>query len=252
MYHSISTASSSSFRPFTVTPESFAAQLAYLCEQGYQTLTVTQFIKQKNVLPSKPVILTFDDGFEDFHSAALPLLQRYGCTATLYITTGEIGGTSRWLASSGEGDRAMLKWSQIADIHSSGVEIGAHTHTHPALDMIPLEQVCKELTQPKRILEDQLQSEVTSFAYPFGYNSRAVREIVREAGYTSACAVRYAMSSSHDNPYALARHIVRRDHDIQQFAAIVAGRPPFFPLVYDRLRSTVWTAVRRLLRGIKK
>lgn len=245
MYHSISSVSSPEFRPFTVTPEAFEAQLHYLCEHGYQTLTVTQFLTQK--LPPKPVVLTFDDGFEDFHSAALPLLKRYGCTATLYITTGEIGGTSRWLASSGEGGRLMLNWEQISDIAAHGIEIGAHTHTHPALDMIPPDQASEEITRPKHLLENHLRQPINSFAYPFGYNSRAVRQMVRDAGYTSACAVRYAMSSPADDPFALARFIVRYD---SPFSAVVAGHPPL--LVYDRLRSTGWTVVRRLLREMRK
>jgi peptidoglycan/xylan/chitin deacetylase (PgdA/CDA1 family) len=246
MYHSISENSSPAFRPFTVTPETFEAQLRYLCENGYHTLTTTQFITAEGKLPQKPVILTFDDGFEDFHSVALPLLKQYGCTATLYMTTGEIGGTSRWLAADGEGDRPIMNWSQITDIMANGVEIGAHTVSHPPLDMLPLAQARDEIAQSKQTLEQHLETPITSFAYPFGYNSRAVREMVRDAGFSSACAVRYAMSSPDDNPFALARHIVRRDTDIRQFASILAGKPAFLPLVYDRLRSTIWTGVRRL------
>jgi len=250
MYHSISRSSTPPFRPFTVTPEDFEAQLAHIAEQGWQTVTVTQFLTQP--LPPKPVVLTFDDGFADFYSAALPLLQRYGCTATLYVTTGFVGGTSRWLAGAGEGDRPMLSWAQIADIGKSGIEIGAHSHTHLALDKLPPDPMREEIFRPKHLLEDQLQQTVASFAYPFGYHSRAVRQMVRDAGYSSACAVRYAFSSPRDDPFTLARHIVRRDTRIDQFSAIIAGHPPLFPLMIDRIRSGMWMVVRRVLRGLPK
>ena len=95
-------------------------------------------------MPPRPVVLTFDDGFADFHDRALPLLARYGFTATVFVTTG-------WIADSGAPDAAhrrpgrMLSWSQIAEAAATGVEIGAHSHGHPELDLLAAESLRREL-----------------------------------------------------------------------------------------------------------
>ncbi len=100
MYHSVSTTNNAKFSPFTVPPARFAEQMAYLSEQGYTPLTVTHYMQaaaRGSMLPARPVVLTFDDGFEDFFTAALPVLQRYHFPATLYVATAFVGKTSRWL-----------------------------------------------------------------------------------------------------------------------------------------------------------
>ena len=90
-----------------------------------------------------------------------------------------------------------------------GLEIGAHTVTHPQLDTLPARAVRRELQVPKAVLEEQLGLPVPAFAYPHGYNSPAVRRLVREAGYTSATAVRNALSSTRDDPYRIARLMLK-------------------------------------------
>src|SRR5712692_2175905 len=138
MYHSISWSSNSRFKQFTVPPVVFAEQMAYLYNHQYTPITVTQFInaRSKNgfALPERPVVLTFDDGFADFFTEVLPVLKRYGFVATLYVATAFINGTSHWLQHIGEGARLMLTWDQLIEICASGVECGAHSHSHPQLD----------------------------------------------------------------------------------------------------------------------
>src|SRR5690349_8552251 len=99
MYHSISDQAAPRFKQFAVPQKVFAAQMEYLHTHGYTPITVTQYLEAKKQngtgLPAHPVILTFDDGFADFYSAALPILKQYGFPATLYVTTAYINGTSR-------------------------------------------------------------------------------------------------------------------------------------------------------------
>ena len=131
-------------------------------------------------LPPRPVVLTFDDGYADFYTAALPLLQRYHCTATLYIITDYVGETSKWLQREGEADRALLNWSQIREVAASAIECGAHTHTHRPLDWLADADLREEITLPQRLLAENV-SVPQSFAYPFGYYSRAARTLVQQA-----------------------------------------------------------------------
>jgi peptidoglycan/xylan/chitin deacetylase (PgdA/CDA1 family) len=247
MYHSISYCENPRFRRFTVTPERFEEQLDYLSTHGYSPLTVSDYVRwiaDGGQLPPCPVVLTFDDGYADFYTAALPLLQRYHATATLYIVTGYIGDTSRWMRREGEADRALLNWSQIREIASSGIECGAHTHTHRPLDALAAADCRQEVETSQRMLAEKIDAP-RSFAYPFGYYSRAVHSLVREVGFTSACAVRYAQSSRHDDRFALSRLIVSADTDLPSFAKLLqsGGRGP--EAAYVRLRYAASEHVRR-------
>src|SRR5690349_15268417 len=99
MYHSIAVEAKPKFREFAVAPALFERQMAYLSEQGYTAMTVSQFVyicaHKEERLPDKPVVITFDDAFLDFYTTALPILKRYGFSATLYVPTAYVGGTSR-------------------------------------------------------------------------------------------------------------------------------------------------------------
>lgn len=250
MYHSISSEAAPGFKPFCVSPADFEAHVRHIRDAGYAPLTVGQLVAAWNAgapaaLPAKPIVLTFDDGFRDFHQAALPILAKYNVPATLYVTTGYVGKTSAWLASLGEGSRALLSWTELAEIYRAGIEIGAHSVTHPALDLLPAEQARNEIRDSKKSIEDKLATRIGSFAYPFGFFSRATRDFVAEAGYTSACAVRYRMSTPDESRYLLSRLIVRNGTGIGTFAQLIDGRGPIMRSFIDQARSEVWRIVRQ-------
>jgi peptidoglycan/xylan/chitin deacetylase (PgdA/CDA1 family) len=258
MYHSICGSSNPKFKQFTVTPELFAEQMAYLHQHDYTPITVTQLInarsENKFILPEQSVVITFDDGFADFFTDALPTLKQHNFTATLYISTAFINGTSRWMRHIEEGERLMLTWDQLIEISGSGIECGAHTHSHPQLDTLPFAAAQDEIVRSKKLLEDRLGKAVFSFAYPYGYYTAQVRGVVQEAGYTSACAVRHVMSSATDDPFALARLMVRADTTVKEFAALLTDRSlsPVMAMhtMYTRARTPIWQLVRRGIASV--
>jgi peptidoglycan/xylan/chitin deacetylase (PgdA/CDA1 family)/glycosyltransferase involved in cell wall biosynthesis len=250
MYHSISDHASPKFKQFVVSPKLFAEHMAYLHQHKYTPVTVTQFVaaltQSGSKLPERPVVLTFDDGFADFYTEALPVIKRYGFAATLYAATAFINGTSRWLQHEGETARPMLTWEQLREINASGIECGGHSHSHPQLDILSQAEAYNEIVQCKRHLEDHLDQEVSSFAYPFGYHTADIRRLVQEVGYTSACAVKYAMSSETTDPFALARLVVRPDTNVDALAALLGGHSsPVFATIYARARTPLWQLARR-------
>jgi peptidoglycan/xylan/chitin deacetylase (PgdA/CDA1 family) len=242
MYHSVSEHARPKFKRFMVTPDQLDEHLAYLKNQGYTAITVTEFIDTpRDALPERPVVLTFDDGFGDFYTHAFPLMQKYRIRATLYVTTGYVSGRSEWLVHEDEIDRQMLTWDELTQVCRGGVECGAHSHSHRPLDELDPEELDIEITRPKQILEDRLGGPVHSFAYPFGYYTDEIKRRVREAGYTSACAVKYGLSGPDDDPFALSRLIVTNETTTEDLGVLLAGQGQTFL----RIRSIIWRMARR-------
>lgn len=250
MYHSISHTAHPRFARFVISREAFAQQMQYLATHDYTPLTVSQYIAARRDsdigLGTRPVVITFDDGFADFVTDALPVLIRHGFVATLYVTTGYINGTSRWLGREGEAMRPMLSWEQLGTVAAHGVECGAHTHTHPPLDTLPLTAARKEIVRSKREMEERLGRSVESFAYPFGYYSTAVRRLVWESGFTSACAVNYASSGATDDPFTLSRLIVTPAMTLDTFAHVISGCRAGRPRSLVRAQAALWRSARRI------
>jgi peptidoglycan/xylan/chitin deacetylase (PgdA/CDA1 family) len=246
MYHEIATTTETASK-LAVSPDAFAAQLRYLHGHGFTTLTAAAAAAAlaggNHRLPARSIVLTFDDGFADFHREALPALLRYGFTATLFVTTGWIQDAGRF--SAGRRPGRMLTWSQIAEIASAGVEIGAHSHRHPELDQLSGQRLRTELRQSRAQLEDRLGRQAPGMAYPFGYSNPRVRQAVREAGHQYAYAVGNVIARTGADPFALPRLTVRRSTSPAAFADIAHGRNLWPLFRKDRVLTKGWAVVRR-------
>jgi peptidoglycan/xylan/chitin deacetylase (PgdA/CDA1 family) len=244
MYHEITTSPFGSAR-LAVSPASFAAQITYLRDNGFTGITAGQVasaVAQGERLPDRSVVLTFDDGFADFHEVALPILQRNGFTATLYVTTGWIRG-AKFAAGSAPGP--MLSWSQLSEVAAAGIEIGAHSHRHRELDQLDDRALYGELATSKEILEDGLATGVPGLAYPFGYSSARVRGLAQQVGYCHAYAVGNRRIGPEPDLYALPRLTVRRATRLRVYGQVTECRN--LPVIFlkDRALTKGWAVVRR-------
>ena len=249
MYHSVGATESEAYRRLTVSPDTFALHMAALVEQGYHPMTIRNLVaaRQSGTVPARAVAVTFDDGLRDFLTGALPILQRYAVPATLFIATRYVGATARWLTEVGEGNRPMLSWNEVREIAAVGIECGAHTHSHPQLDIIGNALAGEEIRTGKKVLEDQLDADVVSFAYPYGYSSRKTRQLVRAAGFASACRVRHALSSADEDLFALSRIIVTDTVTAEDLLDLMAGEGLAVAPPADRLIGTGWRLARRAM-----
>lgn len=250
LYHSVSKQNIANPDQWAVSPEVFERHLAFLRKKGYQPLTIdelAQALRTEQRLPQKPVAITFDDGLEDFLSNALPILEKYDFPATLFVTTGFVGGASHWAKREKERTRPMLSWRELSSI--KGINIGAHTHNHPQMDLISLSQARNEVATSKKILEKMLNISITTFAYPHGYYSRKVINVLEEVGYTSACIVGHAMATDTDNLYALPRIIIKSDVSTEKLGEYLQGIGLSKGNLWHGFRRKGWWLVRRLRGG---
>ena len=224
MYHQIAQPPETTSR-LAVSPDAFAAQLAHLDGEGFKTVTAAELAAVlaggAGPLPDRAVVLTFDDGYEDFHSRAMPLLDRYGFTATLFVTTGWVQNAGPLPAGRRPG--RMLSWGQIAEAAQAGIEVAAHSRLHPQLDQLPGRLLREELYSSKAQLEDKLGSPAAGLAYPFGYSSSRVRQVARDLGHDYACAVSNVIMSPRPDLLALPRLTVRKSTGMQAFQQIIRG-----------------------------
>jgi peptidoglycan/xylan/chitin deacetylase (PgdA/CDA1 family) len=249
LYHSVSETCDPRFAEWTVTPALFADHMRHLAESGYRTLTVREMVERvfdrREPFDARSVVITFDDGLADFHTHAWPSLRRHSLTATLYVATGFVGGTSTWLASVGEAERPMLSWSQIEELSQDGVEIGAHSHEHLQLDTLSAARASLEITKSRDALEEVV-GPVASFAYPYGYYRRRLQRQIAEAGFSSACGVREALSSPSDDRFAIARAIVAGGTSVDDLERIIRGDGIEVTPGAHTLRRGVWRVARRM------
>jgi len=247
MYHSVTNRPAAETRRLAVRPADLADQLGHLRDGGFTPLTFADLAATMcdggPALPARPVVITFDDGYADFHTEALPILERYGVAATLFVTTGWLDDAGRHAA--GRPLDRMLTWTQVKEAAAHGVELAGHSHSHPQLDQIGEAALREELSRNKALLEDQLGKPVTTMAYPYGYSNARVRQAVAAAGYQAACAVDNALAARQHDRFAVPRLTVGRSTTTAKFQAAVAGRG--VPALYlkERTLTKGYAVVRR-------
>jgi peptidoglycan/xylan/chitin deacetylase (PgdA/CDA1 family) len=222
LYHAVSDDPPGWIAPFAVSPATFAEHLDAVVASGRVPLTASQYAdgRRDGTLPERPVVITVDDGFADFESNALPILAERDLPSTLYVTTGALADQR---PDSVLPPAAMLRLSDLPALEAAGVEIGAHSHTHRQLDLLPANAAAVELSRSRDVLAGALGHHIRSFAYPHGYWRPRVRRLAADAGFDSAFGVAEALSSPQEHPLALSRLMVRADTSGSTVAAWLDG-----------------------------
>ncbi len=222
LYHSISDRTVPGFQRWVVQPERFAEQMRYLADGGYRAITVSEYARHMldgSEPAGNPVVITFDDGFADFRTTALPILREFALRSTLYLTTSYLDGAN----PGPEASRPMMGWSDATFCIGEDVEVGAHGHTHRQLDTLSLDAAVEDVACSRDLLERRLGAAVATLAYPHGYSSKALRCEVAAMGFIAACGVKHAVSSLQDDRFSLARIIVGSDVDTERFRMLLRG-----------------------------
>lgn len=208
MYHQVSPHVFPTFRKYTVTPSSFARQMGWLASAGYMAISLDMLFDARagqTTLPAKPVIITFDDGFQGCVDYAIPILLQHHFTAIFYLVAGLMGKPSVWLEAERGITMPLMDLPTAREIANQGFVCGAHTMTHPRLAQLDADVCQNELHESRQYLQDELGQPVKHLAYPFGSFNASVRACAAELGYRSACSTMIGRSPCNDDPFALHR-----------------------------------------------
>jgi peptidoglycan/xylan/chitin deacetylase (PgdA/CDA1 family) len=203
MYHRLTAGSDP--HPYSLAADRFRAQLALLRALGYRSVSpgeIARAVRSGAPLPRRAVSITFDDGYRDTLTVALPILRQFGFTAVCYVVQDRVGGISDWTTPA-----PLMNWSEVEEWLRAGMDIGSHSRTHRDLTSLGAAELRHEVESSRALLEDRLGRPMSSFAYPFNRFGPRELDTVAAAGYECACAG----PEIYDSMFALTR--VRADGD---------------------------------------
>lgn len=168
-------------------------------------------------LPKRAVVLSFDDGCENFYENALPVLESFGYPAIVYAIAGLAGGNADWMAEHGHPTPALMSFARLREIAGCGIEVGSHGASHIRLEGLPAGKLREEVAGSRDRLEQELGRAVPHFCYPYGSHDLAAIEAVAQAGYRSAVTCQRGAATAAFDPLALPRKAISWGDDVAGF-----------------------------------
>ena len=200
----------------SVTPANLEQQMGLLAADGAHTVSLDDVMRALSggpPLPARPVVLTFDDGHDDFAFRAVPVLQSYGFSATAFVVPGFLGRSS------------YLSLAQLHGVVAAGMTIGAHTMHHVDLAAVAASVATDEISRSRTVLQALTGQQVLDFAYPYGIFTARVIGMVRQAGFRDASTTEPGTRQYASQPFLLRRIEVSGYDTLSSFAR-KAGLPP--------------------------
>ena len=195
-YHMVTDTPSIDAGRYNVPPSDFNAQLDYLQQSGYNTITMQEFTlarQGKISLPDNPIILTFDDGYSDNYRYMMPILRAHKMKAVIYVIANELGKSG------------YLTIDQLREMQGRGIEIGSHTANHRPLVGLSRKELLHEIGDSKIFLEWSGINEASSLSYPNGLYNEEIMNILKENNYKSAVTGDAGLNNFDTDPYLLQR-----------------------------------------------
>ncbi|NOD78593.1 MULTISPECIES: polysaccharide deacetylase family protein [unclassified Ruegeria] len=230
MYHSISDAPG----PTSIAPEVFKAQMQALAASGLPVVTPDALA---NPPAPRVVIISFDDGFEDFADTAWPILRDHNFTPIVYLPSGRMGGSDSW-AGGHVPPRPLMGWDKVAALAEEGVCFGAHSISHPDLTTLDPEALEDEITGPGQDITARLDQPIRHFAPPYGASNPDIRARVAR-NYDTSVGTRLGVAKAGDDMHDLPRLEMFYFTDIARWKAHLAGR------------GGPYLAARKLMRNVR-
>lgn len=219
MYHNIGEPPEGArLRGLYVRTGAFARQMWLLKLLGYQGLSMSAAMPYlRGEKSGRVAVITFDDGYVDTLEQALPVLNTFGFSATCYVVSGRTGEHNDWDAAALNVRKELMSNEQVKAWQTAGMEVGAHSRTHPRLTACTDAELQSELAGSKADLEALTGAPVTQFCYPYGDLDVRVADAVRQAGYSAATTTQRGRARTGDDPMRLRRILVSGSNMLHLF-----------------------------------
>jgi len=224
MYHEIVKGEPQEIHAVSVA--AFKEQMKWLRRNDYKVVKLADWINpdviinQKN---KKTIAITFDDGYLDTYTTALPILDEFDFTAEVFLVSDYVGQTSAWREGA-LSHAPLLGWDQAREMSAARITFGSHSATHPDLSALARDDEKKELLRSKEQIEDHICEPVDTFSYPFSHFNSTVKCLVKETGYKAACTYQpFYVGSARRDPFELQRIGILTNDTLENFSAKVRG-----------------------------
>lgn len=215
MYHSVADHSDD---PYSVSVNAFREQMSWLSAHGFGIVPLSFLLQSIQARDHrklrKKVVITFDDGYQDFLTNALPILLDHKAPATVFLVTDMIGGRASWNEFGTH--LPLMSENEVRYIKAQGISLGSHTATHANLKLLAHEGLQRQLRDSRDQLS-RLSETFYAFSYPWGQWSHQIVDAIKAAGFECALAVGEQTSLTVANIYCLPRITMRRDMHLRHF-----------------------------------
>jgi peptidoglycan/xylan/chitin deacetylase (PgdA/CDA1 family) len=202
----------------TLHPEMFRAHLSYMRENGYQTISlyeINEALEHGVRLPEKPVVLTFDDGYDDHYQVVFPLLRAYDFTGTFFIVTQFVD----------ERRPGYMGWEHIREMAAAGMDMEAHTKTHPTLDARPYDFLVYQIVGSIESLAHHTGRQPRIFSYPVGRYDSDTLAVMRSTDVLRAVTTQPGAYHTTDNRLEMTRLRISSDTGVAGLAYLLDNMP---------------------------
>ena len=199
---------------YIVTLRRFKEQILWLKETGFTTISLSDVIhyikgEQLDKIPKRPIVITFDDGYQGNHEYALPVLREFGLTATFFIIVNRVGSPF------------MMDWSKIKELNENNMSVQSHTMNHTLLGQLQKSEILVELNESKQTLQDKLGSIVDFFSLPHGSFNRFIKSSAIDAGYLGGCTSEPGYITQSSDIFYMNRIVINGQYDLHDFRKVV-------------------------------
>ena len=223
-----------------VTVTEFRKQMNMIDRLGYTPITFSDyqlFVEGKLTLPSKPIIITFDDGYLDTLENAIPILIELNMRAFIFVMGNRKLKTARWDEVDDSDSCPLMSDEQVRAVQKMGFEIGAHSLNHIALTDLSLKEMISEVSGSKEALENLLEEPIQTFSYPYGSIDNRVKKIVSESGFQFACGVYSGSAKFSQSMMDFRRLAVNQDTSRLKFLITLLLPYQYIEWLYFRLKN---------------
>lgn len=226
LYHKVIKDNEAANDNFCISLSSFKSQMEFIKNKDFTSISQNDLINHiiyKNKLPPKSIMITFDDAHENLLSLAKPVLDNFGFKGIVFVVSKSIGMYNFWDNPDEKNKIPCLDKNSLTFLIKEGWCIGSHSLTHAHLLKITNDKIIREIYGSKFDLEQSLQTNINSFAYPYGEWNNSIKSFVIKAGYKLGFSITSPSLTITGDPFLIRRVLIKNSDSFSAFKRKISG-----------------------------